>query len=353
MKRCSARDLGINIGKFPTGKANDLTDINGVKVGHHTLIQDSDIRTGVTTIIPCQDIFKQKPAAGSFVLSGAGEMTGLVQTKEWGVIETPIVLTNTMSVGIASQATSKWMVKNNQDITKNQQVIIPVVGECDDSFLHSSTSFSLTEEDVYSAFESASEKGLLQGSVGGGTGMVCCDFKGGIGSSSRTFSIENSTYTLGVLVQSNFGHMEDLRVDGLPIGRIISKDYSDIKKRVNNDGSIITVIITDLPLSAHQLERLSKRSALGIGRAGSFAAHHSGEIILSISVPVQKNMIKNELMNPVYEATIEATEEAIINSLTFSGDMNGRQNNHAPGIDLQKLKEVYSQYKDLEKKLTH
>ncbi len=362
MKRCSIRDLGIKIGKFPIGKFNNITDVRGVKVGHVTLNEGDDTRTGVTVIMPNDKIFNHKLIANSFILNGAGEVSGLIQINEWGLLETPIALTNTMSLGRVTNGLSKWMSKKYEKIWNFRDVIIPVVGECDDSFLNNTNAFKVRSEHVVQAIKTAESGNFPQGSVGAGTGMICCDFKAGIGSASRMVRIENIDYTIGVLVLSNFGEMEDLRVDGYPIGRTLAKHQGDYRRRVDNYGSIICVIATDIPASPHQIQKICKRGALGIGRAGSYAAHGSGEIILGFSTgnvinhenkkPHYKlSVILDNHLNQAYSACIEAVEEAILNSMTFSDDMNGIEGSYVPGVDLELLKKCYDQYKKSEEKL--
>ena len=362
MKCCSVRELGINIGKFPSGKFNNITDVAGIKVGHTTLVEDNDIRTGVTVIMPNDKIFYNKFLANSFVLNGAGEVSGLTQLTEWGLLETPIALTNTMGVGAVSNAVVKWMSQKYEKIWNARDVVIPVVGECDDSFLHNTVSFPLKKEDVIKALMTSTSGVIEQGSVGAGTGMICCDLKSGIGSSSRVIELDGVSYTIGMLVLSNFGHMEDMRVDGFPIGKILAQKLGNYKRRVDNYGSIIAIMATDLPVSPHQLQRLCKRAALGIGRVGSYAAHGSGEIIVGFSTAniikhgaskahYELNLILDDFISHAYQAVIDATEEAILNSLTYSTDMTGMDDNFVPGICHKTLKEAYLKFKSTEEEL--
>ena len=358
------RDLNIKIGKFPTGRFNAITDVKGVKVGHTTIIQGQGkrkkngkgpIRTGVTVILPNNNIYNHKLVAGSFVLNGAGEMSGITQVNEWGLLETPITLTNTMSVGKVNDSIVKWMAKRFEKIWNLNQVIIPVVGECDDSFLNDSIGLHIKESDVVNAIESAKNGAVDEGCVGAGTGMICCDFKAGIGTSSRVFNIGKDKYTVGVLVLNNFGVMEELRVDGLPIGKILAERQGQYNRRIDNYGSIITVLATDLPLSPLQIQRLCKRSALGIGRVGSHASHESGEIIFGFSTAnvikrghrqhkYNLNIISDEFINPAYQAVIEATEESILNSITTAYSMKGVDNHFVPAIDLKLVSEIVNRF---------
>lgn len=365
-KRCRARDLGISIGRHRTGKYNAITDVKGVKVGHTTLIEGSGrklpgqgpVRTGVTVILPSERVYDQKLLANGFILNGAGEVAGLTQLSEWGLIETPIALTNTMSVGQASDSIVKWMSKKYEKLWDDRQVVIPVVGECDDSFLNDSIGLHLTKEHVFEAFKAAKSGPVPEGAVGSGTGMICCDLKGGIGTSSRVLKIGDEDYTLGVLVMSNFGVMEDLRVDGFPMGRILAKTQGEYSRRRENYGSIIVVIATDIPLSATQIQRICKRSALGIGRVGTYAAHGSGEIIVGFSTANEVRhgrrkpkynllLIADEFLDDTYQAAIDATEEAILNSLTAAVDMDGADGHQVPAIDLELLKTTLARVREV------
>ncbi len=356
-KRCRLRDLGISIGRFPVGKYNAITDVKGVKVGHATLIMGSGkcppgkgpVRTGVTIILPSDRIYDRKLIAGSFILNGAGEVSGLTQVNEWGLIETPIALTNTHSVGRVSDSIIKWMSHKFMRIWDERQVVIPVVGECDDSWLNDVVGFHIKPDHVFSALSSAKSGPVKEGSVGSGTGMICCDFKAGIGTSSRLVKIGGQIYTLGVLVMSNFGIMEELRVDGICIGKVLARTYGSYQRKRQNYGSIIAIVATDIPLLPIQIDRICKRSALGIGRVGSFGSHGSGEIIIGFStansvVHGDKNpnlnisVIGDEFLDDTYQSVIEATEEAIINSLTASVDMDGADNHFVPSLDLEILK---------------
>ncbi|MBI4511528.1 MAG: P1 family peptidase [Deltaproteobacteria bacterium] len=364
--RKRARDLGIHIGRYPVGPFNAITDVPGVKVGHTTLIAGEGklipgkgpVRTGVTAIHPSPNLFHERVIGGSFVLNGAGEVSGLTQVDEWGLLETPILLTNTMSVGKVSDAAVKWMTRLYPGIGSDHDVVIPVVAECDDSFLNDSVGRHIRSEHVYTAIERASAGPVAEGSVGAGTGMVTCDFKAGIGTASRRVPAEGGAEpsTIGVLVMSNFGVCRNLRVDGVPIGELLEPDYRHLAKRQYSYGSIICVVATDAPLLSPQLGRLCKRAALGIGRSGSYAAHGSGEIIIAFStankVPRQAhgmmhriNVLLDEALGPHYEAVIEATEEAILNSLCMAPDMTGQGGNFAPGLPLDKVVALMDRYR--------
>jgi D-aminopeptidase len=357
------RELGFSIGRFPIGPANAITDVAGVRVGHTTLIigegplevGKGPVRTGVTAIVPNADVFENRVVAGGFVLNGAGEVSGITQVQEWGLLETPILLTNTMAVGKVSDAAVKWMTKKWPKIGGEDDVVIPLVGECDDSWLNDAVGRHVRSEHVYRAIEQASGGKVPEGSVGAGTGLITCDFKAGIGTSSRRVTIEGNDYTVGILVQSNFGVMRSLRVDGAPVGEVLEPTYA-APRRERNAGSIITVIATDTPLLSSQLVRLCKRAALGIGRTGSFAAHGSGEIMVAFStsnrVPRQTSkmtatleVLLDEACDPLYEAVVECTEEAIVNALCMADEMRGQSDHVAPALPLDQLSAILQRYR--------
>jgi D-aminopeptidase len=356
--RVRARDLGLPLGRFRPGRYNAITDVEGVLVGHSTIIRGAGplrpghgpVRTGVTAIIPNKgDIFMQRMVGGGFVLNGAGEVSGLTQVMEWGLIETPLLLTNTMSVGAVSDAVARYMVEQNPGIGDEHDVIIPVVGECDDSWLNDIAGQHVRDVNVLEAIHTASDGPVAEGAVGGGTGMITCDFKAGIGTSSRKLPEVLGGYTLGVLVMSNFGKMHNLRVGGLPVGEVLAERFKHMPRRSESYGSIIAVVATDAPLLSHQLSRLCKRVALGIGRVGSYAGHGSGEIVVGFStanvIPrrTQKMVYKLKLLldqrlDPLYEAVMEATEEAILNSMCMARPMEGVNGNFVPALPLDDVR---------------
>jgi D-aminopeptidase len=277
---------------------------------------------------------------------------------EWGLIETPIFLTNTLSVGAVSDGAVKWMVERYPGIGGVHDVIIPLVGECDDSWLNDIAGRHVKAEHVLQAIQSAKDGPVAEGSVGGGTGMITCDFKAGIGTSSRKLPQAEGGYTVGVLVMSNFGVMRQLRVGGLPVGEWLEERYADLPRRTDNYGSIITVVATDAPLATHQLNRLAKRAALGVGRVGSSAMHGSGEILLAFStantVPrVTRKMVYriklllDQRLDPLYEAVIEATEEAILNALCAARDMVGVNGNVCRALPLEEVRELVRAWQKL------
>lgn len=357
--RRRARELGLPLGRFKPGQYNAITDVPNVLVGHSTIIKgsgslkrgDGPVRTGVTAILPAaNNVFMERVVGGGFVLNGAGEVSGLTQVMEWGLIETPILLTNTMSVGAVSDGTVRYMLKRYPGIGDEHDVIIPLVGECDDSWLNDVAGRHVREEHVVQAIETAAGGPVAEGSVGGGTGMITCDFKAGIGTSSRELPPALGGYTLGVLVLSNFGTWADLRVAGYPMGEYLAPWYDHLPRRQKSYGSIIVVVATDAPLMTHQLNRLAKRAAMGVGRAGSYAAHGSGEIVLAFStanrVPRESGkmiyrakFLFDERMDPLYEAVIETTEEAILNAMCMARPMDGINGNYVPALPLRLVQE--------------
>jgi D-aminopeptidase len=363
--RCRLRDLELSIGHYATGPNNAITDVRGVLVGHSTIISGTGklkrgkgpVRTGVTAILPNEgNIFNERVVGGGFVLNGAGEVSGLMQVMEWGLIETPILLTNTLSVGICSQAAVNYMVEKYPEIGRESDVVIPLVGECDDSWLNDISGRHVRAEHVYEAIKSAKSGPVREGNVGGGTGMITCDFKAGIGTSSRKLPPGKGGFTLGVLVMSNFGHMIDLRLDGIPVGEILAPRYEEFRQRTISYGSIIAVLATNAPLSAHQLSRLCRRVAIGIGRVGSYAAHGSGEIIVGFStankvlrksrkLTYSLTLLSDQHINPLYHVAVEATEEAILNALCMADEMHGINNHYCPALPLKEVRQIIARYR--------
>jgi len=363
--RCRVRELGVLLGRYKPGKWNAITDVEGVRVGHSTIIRGAagplrpgkgPVRTGVTAILPGEgNVFDQRVVGGGFILNGAGEVSGMTQLLEWGLIETPIFLTNTLSVGAVSDGAVKWMIERNPGIGGEHDVIIPLVGECDDSWLNDAAGRHVHEEHVAEALGHARSGPVPEGNVGGGTGMITCDFKAGIGTASRKLPEALGGYTIGVLVMSNFGTMRQLRVGGLPVGEVLEQRHGDLPRRSKSYGSIIAVVATDAPLTTHQLNRVAKRAALGIGRVGSTAMHGSGEIILAFSTANQvpresrkmvyrMKILLDQRLDPLYEAVIEATEEAILNALCMAGDLDGVNGNHCRALPLAEVKELVERW---------
>ena len=368
-KRKGIRDLGITVGRFKTGKYNAITDVYGVRVGHTTIHEDhvrvpgkkehSSVRTGVTAILPAYDTLLDRLfVAGGFILNGIGEVTGFTQVMEWGWLETPILLTNTMSIGQVHSGVISYISSKYPGLGRDSDVIIPVIGETDDSFLNDVRISRISENDVIKAFETARSGYIKQGSVGAGTGMTTFDFAGGIGSSSRVLPSDDGGYTLGVLVLSNFGKMRNLTIDGAVVGRDLDPLFPQDGRREYSYGSIIVVVATDAPLLNSQLNRLSKRAALGLGRVGSYAASTSGEIIIAFSVGnklyrKERNKFKHQSIrfindahiNALYEGVIEATEEAVLNAIFYSQGVTGRKGHYSPPIPYEEVLRIINKDK--------
>lgn len=355
------RDLGIVIGSYPTGPLNAITDVAGVKVGHRTLISgegklkpgEGPVRTGVTVIIPRDDVWHKKVPAGSFVLNGTGEMTGLAWVAESGFLEYPIALTNTLNVPRVANGVMSWMIKENPEIGISDDTLTPVVAECDDSRLNDSQGRHVSEQDVIAALDGASSGPVQEGTIGAGTGMVSYGFKGGIGTSSRKLSVKDGGYTIGVLVNANHGRRPEFVVNGIPVGKRYDTpvQMSEALAPGQSEGSIIIVIATDAPLDNRQLMRLAKRAALGLARTGSTARHGSGDFMLAFSTanviphyPKDPTYTLTHLadthLNPVISATVEATEEAILNALTMATTVVGRDDRRIEAISISRLQTI-------------
>lgn len=358
--RARLRDLGIRIGRFATGHWNAITDVPGVKVGHVTLRQgDGDlkpgvgpVRTGVTAIVPRDDVWTKKCFAGSFTLNGNGELTATNWVSEAGWLETPILLTDTLSVGRVSNGVVSWMAKHYPDMGIEDDVVLPMVGECDDSFLNDQRGRHVSESDAVAAIESARSGPVAEGAVGAGTGMVSYRFKGGIGTSSRKLPDSLGGYTVGVLANCNMGAREDLLIDGVPVGREIT---DLMPKRKVSEGSIIIVVATDAPLLPHQLQRLAKRGAMGLARTGTIASHGSGDFVMAFSTanvvphyPKERThevtALANTHINPLFEAVNECTQEAVGNALTTATTTVGRDGNTAFALPLDRLRAIMKKY---------
>jgi D-aminopeptidase len=360
--RAHLRELGIVIGRYQPGPFNAITDVAGVKVGHVTLMKGEGklvpgrgpVRTGVTVIVPRDDVWHQKVPAGAFVLNGTGEMTGLAWVSESGFLEYPIALTNTLNVPRVADGVMTWMIKQYPGIGITDDTLTPVVAECDDSRLNDSQGRHVSEDDVVAALDTVSSGPVMEGSVGAGTGMVSYGFKGGIGTSSRRLSNQEGGYTVGVLVNANHGRREELVVNGVPVGK--QYDLESDAAPQGAEGSIIVVIATDAPLDARQLRRLAKRAALGLARTGSTARHGSGDFMLAFSTgniiphyPKDPTFTMTHMgdtyLNPLFTATVEATEEAILNALTMATTMVGRDDHRVEAISLSKLTALLNRHR--------
>ncbi len=352
--RQRARELGMTVGRYQPGPLNAITDVAGVKVGQVTLNRgegalkpgQGPVRTGVTVIVPRDDVWHKKVPAGSFVLNGTGEMTGLAWVAESGFLEYPIALTSTLNVPRVANGVMSWMIKRYPEIGITDDTLTPVVAECDDSRLNDSQGRHVSEQDVMAALDGASTGPVAEGAVGAGTGMVSYGFKGGIGTSSRRLPKDEGGYTVGALVNANHGRREELIVAGVPVGRLYRGEE---KASIGAEGSIIIVLATDAPLDSRQLGRLAKRAALGLARTGSSARHGSGDFMLAFSTgntiphyPTGSTFTMTHLsdahINPLLSATVEVTEEAILNALTMARTTVGRDGHRAEAISLTTLR---------------
>ena len=333
MKKKHIRDYGILIGEMPTGEKNTICDVNGVTVGHHT-IHNGEIHTGVTALFPHQEnLFEEKVPAAAFVANGFGKSMGLVQIEELGNIETPILLTNTLSIGTAADTLIKYKIARNPTIGNETGTVNPVVCECNDGPLNDIRGQHVTPEMVNRAMAGASSQ-MEEGAVGGGAGMSCYKLKGGIGSASRIIEAGEKRFTLGVMVQTNMGELRDLTIDGNPVGRkIVALQKQDVDTSPDK-GSIIIIVATDAPLSSRQLKRVAKRAMVGVIRTGSYIGEGSGEISLAFSTGrrihhqrtmevCQTPILHESRMDLLFRAVAEATEEAILNSMTMAETTTG------------------------------
>jgi len=361
--RLRARDLGIGVGSYPTGPFNTITDVTGVKVGHSTVIKgegplkpgEGPARTGVTVVIPRDDVWHKKVPAGSFVLNGTGEMTGLAWVAESGFLEYPIALTNTLNVPRVANGVMSWMIKQYPEIGITDDTLTPVVAECDDSRLNDMQGRHVSEQDVIAALDGATSGPVNEGTIGAGTGMVSYGFKGGVGTASRRLPEKEGGYTVGVLVNANHGRRPELVVGGIPIGRLYEAvpPVAQALSPGQSEGSIIVVIATDAPIDGRQLTRLAKRAVIGLARTGSTARHGSGDFILAFSTanviphyPKESTYLLTHLadthINPLITATVEATEESILNALTMATTVVGRDGHRVEAIALDRLKALMS-----------
>jgi D-aminopeptidase len=364
-----ARDLGIPFDGTP-GPLNAITDVNGVLVGHTTLISGEGkleigkgpVRTGVTAVLPRGKNSMMDPVfAASFAQNGNGEMTGTMWVEESGFLEGPVMITNTHSVGVVRDAVIQWRVAHGQPDASGYWWSLPVVAETWDGWLNDINGFHVKPEHAFQAIDSAHAGAVEEGAVGGGTGMICNGFKGGIGTSSRKLSEKDGGYTVGVLVQCNYGSRQNLRVAGIPVGREISSQdpYAYQPSEISERGSIIIVVATDAPLISTQLKRLAHRATLGLGRNGSISGNGSGDIFIAFSTAnsgvwanehvAAVNMMHNDVLDPVFAATVQATEEAIINAMIAADSMTGIDNHQVIAIPHDQLRAVLKKYNRLTK----
>ena len=364
-----ARDLGVPFDGTP-GSLNAITDVAGVTVGHTTLISgegklhvgQGPVRTGVTAVFPRgKEAMNTLAFAGWWSLNGNGEMTGTTWLEESGFLEGPILITNTHSVGVVRDAVIQWRVAHGQSDQDGYWWSLPVVAETYDGWLNDINGFHVKPEHAFHAMDTAVSGPVPEGNVGGGTGMVCNGFKGGIGTASRKLEIAQGGYTVGVLVQCNYGRRPDLRIAGVPVGKEISEEvpYASTSFSDMDRGSIIVIVATDAPLVSHQLKRLARRVSLGLGRNGSISGNGSGDIFIAFSTAnsgagaadnvVELKMLPNEKIQPVFAATVQATEEAIINAMVAAETMTGIENHKVIALPHDRLREVLKKYNRLAK----
>jgi len=369
--RPRARDIGIQTGVFKPGSFDAITDVDGVKVGHVTLIHGDGplvpgkgpVRTGVTAILPHGgNLFKEKVPAAAFPLNGFGKSTGLHQVNEVGNIEAPIMLTSTLNVPIVADAIIEWSIQQNPEICIRTGTVSPVVGEIHDGFLNDIQGRHVKREHVFRAIELARSGAVEEGSVGAGTGSSCMGFKGGIGTSSRVLPESLGGYTVGVLVLTNIDGA--LTINGAPVGRELGKfPFSQhfphpTPEPQNPNGSVMVVVATNAPLDQRQLERVAKRVGLGLARTGFYSSNASGDFFIAFSTAQRvahyadltqdSTVVSNDSMSPIFLATVEATEEAVINSVLKATTVVGRDGNVREAIDIEELLRVLRKYNSLD-----
>ena len=359
-----ARDLDVPFVGSP-GSLNSITDVSGVTVGHKTIIRGDGplkvgtgpVRTGVTAILPRGKTY-DPVFAGWYALNGNGEMTGTTWVEESGFLEGPVLLTNTHSVGTVRDATIEWQYQNKLfDPLPNAPDVfwsLPVVAETYDGGLNDINGFHVTKSDAFEALDSASSGPIQEGGVGGGTGMICHGFKGGIGTSSRTLDIDDETFVVGVLVQANYGSRSSLTIAGVPVGEEITDQMPVFRTDDQSTGSIIVVVATDAPLLPHQLKRIARRVPIGISKVGGYGGNGSGDIFIAFSTAnagaatrehkVKTTMLPNDFMSPFFKATAQATEEAIVNALVAADTMVGINGNTVYKLPHDRLVDVLKKY---------
>jgi L-aminopeptidase/D-esterase-like protein len=358
-----ARDIGVPF-EGASGALNAITDVPGVEVGHRTLIQGDSVRTGVTAVWPRGRKSSDPVFGGFFSQNGNGDMTGTHWLEESGFLDGPVLITNTHSVGVVRDAFLAWLVKNNRRPGTNLLSFgfytYPIVAETYDGYLNDINGFHVKPEDVTAALESASSGAVAEGNVGGGTGMVCYGFKGGIGTSSRKVQVQKSTYTVGALVQCNCGSRRQLRIGGLPVGQEISTQMpvASVGQPYREDtGSIIIVVGTDAPMLPHQVKRLARRATLGLGRTGSVSGNGSGDIFIAFSTANPRaagaaaetsvTMLPNDALDAVFEGTVQATEEAIVNAIVGAETMTGVDGHKVYALPHDLLRQELKKYNRL------
>src|SRR5215831_18057771 len=358
-----ARDLGVPLEGTP-GPRNAITDVAGVEVGHKTLISGDNVRTGVTAVWPRGKKSSDPVFGGFFSQNGNGDMTGTHWLVESGFLDGPVLITNTHSVGVVRDAYLGWLVKNHRTSGTNTMpngfYAYPIVAETYDGFLNDINGFHVKPADVEAALDSAAPGAVAEGNVGGGTGMVCYGFKGGIGTSSRKLPAAQGGYTVGALVQCNCGSRRQLRIGGLPVGEELAANppRANLQSPYREDvGSIIIVVATDAPLLPHQVQRLARRATMGLARTGSTSGNGSGDIFIAFSTanpnaaaakaPVNVAMLPNDSINPVFEATVQATEEAIVNAMVGAETMHGAHGSVVTALPHDELQNLLKKYNRL------
>lgn len=357
-ERQRARNLGIKPGILTPGPLNAITDVEGVKVGHRTIIEGEDIRTGVTMIFPHDgDLFKSRVPAAVYVGNGFGKALGFTQVQELGELETPIGLTNTLSIHTVANGITDYVLRQpgNEDVRS----VNPVVGETNDGWLNDIRGRHVKIEHVFDAIENAKSGPVEEGSVGAGTGTSALGFKGGIGTSSRTLPEEHGGYTVGVLVQSNFGGV--LTINGAPVGEELANHYMASDVPYDVDGSVMMIVATDAPLLARNLKRLAKRAFLGIARTGGFASNGSGDYVIAFSTSEDVRIntersgstqnykeLDNSATTPLFLAAVEATEEAILNSLFMATTVTGNRGHTQKALPVDEVLDIIKKYNLLE-----
>ena len=348
--RPRVRDLGVRIGDHPTGTYNAITDVPGVWVGHRTLIRDEPTvaRTGITMIVPREGaIWTDWAFAGVHIFNGNGEMTGIPWLIESGMLGSPIGITNTYQVGLVRDALEAEAVR----LGVRGAFFLPVVAETYDGWLNDIRSFPLAAADVETALGAASSGPIAEGNVGGGTGMICHEFKGGIGTASRVVETEGGRFTVGALVQANYGERHELRVDGIPVGRMFDAEHTRLPwPEEGEDGSIIVVVATDAPLLADQCRRLAQRAVVGLARAGGTGSNGSGDIVLAFAtgnhLPSDVTgvralrMLSHDALDPLFRAVADSVEESILNALCAAEDLTGFEGHTAYALPIEALREV-------------
>lgn len=348
------RELGIRVGVLSPGKHNAITDVAGVRVGHKTLADGENVRTGVTAILPHPgNIFQEKVPAAIYVANGFGKLTGISQVQELGNLETPVVLTNTMSVPVAANALIDYTLSQNGN--EKVKSVNFVVGETNDGYLNDIAARTVTQADVLEAIALAKDGPVQEGNTGAGTGTVCFGWKGGIGTASRVLPPKSGGYAVGVLVQSNYGGV--LEVNGVPVGRELGKHFLHDQLNDPADGSCMIVVATDAPLTSRNLERLAKRAMLGLAKTGGIASNGSGDYVIAFSTAPELRVahsassslyevseLRNDDISPLFLAVIEATEEALLNSLFMAETMKGASGT-IEALPKQKVMEIYKRYK--------